>query len=401
MPVLVGHPQIRAMNRLGYLDGLRGVAALWVVLHHITMLAAGPAQLRYNGRVAVELFMILSGLLMYYHFGRVPPGGALAHWKAFFVRRFFRIAPLYYVTLALVYLIAPQMGRWREAMAGFNAEAATEPTRFFIPDLAANALTHVTFLFGFFPKYAYSTPLPDWSIGLEMQFYAFFPLLVLALSGLGLLRGTVLLTVAAVAINQTAFARSFPLPTFLPLALHSFLTGILIGHLILNWERTPPWRIAALLAVAVALAYFSGVRWKHVIAVTLFVAFVAFHGRIRIAAVRTLGAWADRLLSSGPLRFLGDASYGVYLTHVLILTPLITVLFRSGWIDRDHPMKTFLIVSGLALPPIYLLGWFLFRTIEHWGIQRGKAILRGWKEAAARAAGTPAAAGTESGVARG
>ena len=33
---------------------------------------------------------------------------------------------------------ASQMGRWREAMAGFNAEAATEPTRFFIPDLAAN-----------------------------------------------------------------------------------------------------------------------------------------------------------------------------------------------------------------------------------------------------------------------
>ena len=189
------------MNRLGYLDGLRGVAALWVVLHHITMLAAGPAQLRYNGRVAVELFMILSGLLMYYHFGRVPAGGAGEHWKAFFIRRWFRIAPLYYATLALVYVIAPRMGRWREAMAGFNAEAATEPGRFFIPDLVANALAHVTFLFGFFPRYAYSTPLPDWSIGLGMQFYAFFPLLVLALSALGLVRGTVLLTALAMAIK--------------------------------------------------------------------------------------------------------------------------------------------------------------------------------------------------------
>jgi peptidoglycan/LPS O-acetylase OafA/YrhL len=382
------------MNRLGYLDGLRGVAALWVVLHHITMLAAGPAQLRYHGRVAVELFMILSGMLMYYHFGRVPPGGAVGHWKGFFVRRFFRIAPLYYASLVLVYAIAPQMGRWREAMAGFNPEAATEPTRFFIPDLAANALAHATFLFGFLPRYAYSTPLPDWSIGLEMQFYGFFPLILLVLSGIGLLRGTLLLTALAMVVNRTAFAQSFPLPTFLPLALHSFLTGILLGHLILHWDRTSPARIALLLAVGLALSGLSGVRWKYVLAVTAGVAFVAFHARLRPGVVRTVGTWCDRILSSEPMRFLGDASYGVYLTHVLVLTPLITGLFSIGWIDRSRPWPTFLIVSGLSLPVIYLLGWGLYRTIETWGIQRGKAVLKSWKEPASRPAATASSAGS-------
>ena len=70
------------------------------------------------------------------------------------------------------------------------------------------------------------------------------------------------------------------------------------------------------------------------------------------------------------------------------LAPLITGLFAIGWIDRGRRWPTFLAVSGLSLPVIYLLGWGLFRTIETWGIQRGKAVLKGWKASAARPAST-------------
>ncbi|CAH2786711.1 MAG: Acyltransferase 3 [uncultured Caballeronia sp.] len=46
----------------------------------------------------------------------------------------------------------------------------------------SNVVTHLTYTFGMFPRYAFNTPLPDWSIGLEMQFYAVFPLLMLLIT---------------------------------------------------------------------------------------------------------------------------------------------------------------------------------------------------------------------------
>ena len=54
-------------------------------------------------------------------------------------------------------------------------------------------MAHFTFLFGFIPRYAASTHIPDWSIGLEMQFYLFFPFIAILLIRTHFVGGTFVL----------------------------------------------------------------------------------------------------------------------------------------------------------------------------------------------------------------
>src|SRR5215203_1884331 len=109
--------------RLAFLDGLRGLAASYVVLHHAALLVppsglTGPATvarfLLRHGHYAVAVFIVLSGYCLMLPVARDPlgrlPGGTLA----FFGRRARRILPPYYAALVLCWaLIAlvPELGR--------------------------------------------------------------------------------------------------------------------------------------------------------------------------------------------------------------------------------------------------------------------------------------------------
>lgn len=85
---------------------LRGVAALSVVFHHMWSLGTMPRFTGYwvvegFGTWGVSLFFVLSGFLLADHFWRGEPEGRL---RRFYVRRFFRIAPAYYVNVAFLFL---------------------------------------------------------------------------------------------------------------------------------------------------------------------------------------------------------------------------------------------------------------------------------------------------------
>ena len=106
------------------------------------------------------------------------PWTAPATWRAFWLRRFFRIAPAYYLLLIVALLIGPWLGECRTLIAG-PFPGTTTPIERYTDASFANIAAHVSFVFGALPAYAFRTPLPDWSIGLEMQFYAVFPFLML------------------------------------------------------------------------------------------------------------------------------------------------------------------------------------------------------------------------------
>lgn len=84
------------MNRLDVLDGWRGLSILFVLAAHL--LPLGPKFLALNassGLIGMALFFTLSGFLITAHFLR---GGTLGE---FFIRRFFRIAPLAWLGVAV------------------------------------------------------------------------------------------------------------------------------------------------------------------------------------------------------------------------------------------------------------------------------------------------------------
>jgi peptidoglycan/LPS O-acetylase OafA/YrhL len=119
---------------LPWLDGLRGIAALWVLLHHTFILTGGRGMPVLSwGKLAVDLFMMLSGFLMAHHYmlrRAAKPWGAPSTWTDFWARRWFRISPLYYALLAAALVFGPLIGDQRDLVAAIWPATATAATRY-------------------------------------------------------------------------------------------------------------------------------------------------------------------------------------------------------------------------------------------------------------------------------
>ena len=107
-----------------FLDGIRGAAALYVLVAHCTIWGGGLDLP--DPKIAVDVFMVLSGYLMMYLAYRrmeVETPGTAAFAVRFWIRRYFRIAPVYYLILAASFILLNQ------AVAGFRALQAQAPER--------------------------------------------------------------------------------------------------------------------------------------------------------------------------------------------------------------------------------------------------------------------------------
>src|SRR6202035_4416949 len=96
----------RVRERLSYIDGLRGLAALMVFMIHcgspaIRSLGGYGNLLVDHGRYGVSVFFVVSAYTLCLSVAPAFDGKAIL-WSAYFIRRFFRIAPLYWCVLAFV-----------------------------------------------------------------------------------------------------------------------------------------------------------------------------------------------------------------------------------------------------------------------------------------------------------
>src|SRR5687768_12405012 len=109
----MGYALMQDKDRLGCLDGMRGLAALWVVIGHVLILCQWGVPIVATPEYAVDLFMMISGFLMFYQMSlraEREPLNKSSSWFRFWIRRFFRIAPVYYVVLAIAFLCGPALG---------------------------------------------------------------------------------------------------------------------------------------------------------------------------------------------------------------------------------------------------------------------------------------------------
>ncbi len=173
-------------KRIPELDGLRGIAIFLVILCHY--IGGNPPGLRHSfvrriaevlglGSIGVDLFFILSGFLI---------GGILLssrssprYYRTFYLRRFFRIIPIYYLWLALfglTMLAAKMLNIW-----GRSAEFRTV-----IPYWAYFVFIQNYFQGGTAFQIYWLNPL--WSLAVEEQFYLLAPPVVRNLSPARLLK---------------------------------------------------------------------------------------------------------------------------------------------------------------------------------------------------------------------
>ncbi len=160
------------MKKLDYIDSLRGLAILGVILFHTCMfhglnlsnstLPATLDKIFHQGARGVQLFYIASAFTLFLSFkNRINKEKFPI--KNFFIRRIFRIAPMYYIGICY-YLF--QHG------FGYNYWLGDETHI-----TAMNVISNVTFLHGVNPYWINSLVPGGWSITVEMMFYAILPFL--------------------------------------------------------------------------------------------------------------------------------------------------------------------------------------------------------------------------------
>ncbi|HEY0623752.1 acyltransferase [Sphingomonas sp.] len=361
-------------RRVECLDGLRGLAALWVLIGHMMILTGFRLPLVSKPDLGVDLFILLSGFLMVFQYqlrADREDWSAPGTWTAFWTRRFFRLAPLFYVTLAVALIAGPAIYESRAAIDSFMGQAL-QPRERYADSSFANVAVHVSFVFGLLPGYAFRTPLPDWSLGLEMQFYALFPFLVLLARRTGWVPAALIAggvgAVAALAV--TAAGLDYPMPSFLPLKLHLFLCGMLIAADPGRGRRIWLHLAAAVLLAAIPIGGDQDLLHFAVRELLVLGFFALVH-------LRTLGAVerVARLLGSRPFYWLGELSYGSYLIHLLILQPVAAaVISRFG--TGLGAIERFALTGMIVVPVTYGLAYVTYRLVELPGQRLGKAVIR-------------------------
>ena len=361
-----------------FINLFRAGAAYWVLLEHCLVWGGWHGIPLPPAKIAVDLFMIISGFLMAANAsarGALEPLAEPRNWGRFMLRRFFRIAPAYYLSLAVAAVAGSLFLGGYAALQKLNpaawpAGSVYDPAR--IEYTAGNLLLHVSFLFGLHPRASFSTFLPDWSLSLEMQFYAVFPLLYLAMRRFGTANAALLLGLPVLVLGRFIADRVFYYePSLLCFKLNHFLAGMVLFFLLADDVR--PRRRAALAAVALLLVSVE-VRYG-VFLVVLPGLLLSMFGLGWLETTGRTPAWLARGLNSRLIRFASDTSYGVYLFHGFFIS-------ASGWLISGNarllalpPSQRFLLMLLFVTALTYPLAYGVHRRVEGPGIRLGRRIL--------------------------
>jgi peptidoglycan/LPS O-acetylase OafA/YrhL len=330
-------------GRIAGLDGIRGLAALFVVLNHVYLRAwpgypvdhAPPwAGWFIYGRFAVIVFLALSGFSL--ALAPARDGWRLPSIAVFARRRAWRILPPYWAALGFSLL-----------MTWFVLAQPGHP----VPDgwsVAVNGLLLQDVLPAASPNRAF------WSIAVEAQLYVALPLLLLLVRRVGALAmtgivaaviGTVGLVAAPVPLLASALLVVAPDLAVL------FAIGVCAAGVVTASDRVRslPWPAFALAAAVpvVALIAAKGSTWTLTNLFWVDLAWGPAIGCLLVAVATGRPRPLVRVLDTRPLRSLGSFSYSLYLTHA----PIIIAVSYGLVLGRVPPgTPTFLVLAGILLP---------------------------------------------------
>jgi peptidoglycan/LPS O-acetylase OafA/YrhL len=367
------------MTHYKFIDSLRAFAAFWVLVSHCMIWGGWYGLHVPDPKIAVDLFMLISGFLMAANaasrWGIEPLTDPTARYR-FWLRRYFRLAPAYYLSLLLAVVTGSGFLRGYQVLRAcslWTGNSVLDPSM--VHYSLENILLHLTFTFGLYPTWSFSTFLPDWSLSLEMQYYLAFPFLHGLMSRYGPVRTSVVLSSASLAMGAavTRFA-PYPDPSLLLFKLPCFLSGMLIffslGTGILPRNRT------VLSACAVALAL-SDMRFRH--GKQLFILPLLVLAMLQLGwwekTKRTPG-WLSGLLRSRIIQFASDTSYSVYLFHGFFISATGLLLARYSWLSDLTPQHRVGVMLAFVSVGSYLLSYLVFHFVERRGILLGKLVLK-------------------------
>jgi peptidoglycan/LPS O-acetylase OafA/YrhL len=384
----------RPPDRLPFLDGIRGLAALYVVHHHVLQAVGwqpdrsgmpAPARLLIglftHGHLAVAVFIVLSGycLMLPVLRGRaaaIPSGGGLpasglpGGVGGYLWRRARRVLPAYYAallaSLAVAWLVPVSHPWGRDNLT------------------IAQIVPHLLLVHNAVPGAAYGVNGPLWSVATEAQAYLLFPLLLLPAWRRWGAAGAVAVGFAA-GIGAYAAAPDV-LWRACPWYLGLFALGMTAAGLTHGAARAaaagPPWGwwAAGLWAVAWAASALRPEWGWHAEAGAPGGGAVAIDAAVGLGTV-CLIVWLTRgaagMVGGGsgsrrgaqrvvqalqwrPVMALGAVSYSLYLTHMPLVLMVAALTRRAGGAFRVE----YAVTAGLAVPAAIAVAVVWWRAFE-------------------------------------
>lgn len=335
--------------RIGFLDGFRAVAALYVLFHHTFCMAYPisfgefpPSDLRVFwgvwtfGSAGVTAFIVLAGyslaLAIAKHRGN-QPGGFWHYMK----RRTMRIVPPYWIAILLTFVLTSTLIGEKSGTHWDHSLPTT--TRDWVIDF---------FLLQDFATLPRNVAYTFWSVSVEYHIYLILPVVLLlrrftnwyfAIAFPFAIAGILMLIQPNIPRTQKFFFEYYVL----------FLLGVAACVAVKNAEQTMrrvPWNYILVMLI-VAMVY-CGYEWKNLWQAEEYRAFSLLVGAAGVCTLVAMHVgqlrWLNRLLSSRLLRTIGGSSYTLYLIHAQLLAVV--------WIHVLLPME-------LSQPIELLVGWLI------------------------------------------
>lgn len=346
-------------DRFPYLSALRGLAALWVVMAHVALmpnprfvLPWWPQTLAQSGVMGVNLFFLVSAfslcLTMPKHDSEQRP------YLGFMLRRFFRIAPLFYALIGLACL-----SHW------FNPAG--------LPYNFKTILANLTFVFNFTPGLGFQSSVlfAGWTIGVEMAFYLVFPFIYARTKSVTLAIRALIVALVVAAVFRSAIGNLVAEPgIYIPKSIFHlapmFMFGIIAFYVVQNageWKHRR----------AIGTALLAFVPLQFYVIVTGMVPFgpaIYWQGPMFFCLLVGLYLFPIKPLVNRATRWLGDISYSVYLMHgpiIAALFPLFRQLRHSG-LSEIQAYAVALAIALLCIIPVATLTFYAWENwINNWG----------------------------------
>jgi peptidoglycan/LPS O-acetylase OafA/YrhL len=358
--------------RFPCIDGLRAIAAVGVLVHHVAGTTGAVTSTAWGYVFAhldagVSVFFVLSGFLLYRPFAAAHvdrrPGPGL---KRYTSRRFLRIFPAYWLALTAVFFVmnTVEYGDGRSLAMYYG-------------------LAHI-----YSKAHVLGGIIPAWSLATELSYYASLPVFAIAVGAVSrrarrpLLVEAVavgLLWATGIAVHSILLAThdaATPATLWLPSQVDLFALGMLLavahvasqrGHRVAVFEAMGRWPAWTWALACIPFWYAAtqlqlprefgdipkggeiGRQLCYGITALLLVAPAVFGDQTR--------GWPRRLLRLRPVAFVGLVSYGVFLWHF----DLLHLLEEHGaldWVPQARFLSVLVIVLGLAVLA-GTLSWFL------------------------------------------
>ncbi len=321
----------------------------------LSFLILSPFSLGYLG---VAVFFVVSGFCVHLSHQK----SSRHDWPVYFVRRFFRIYPPYFVAVGLL-----------------GIRALLNPAS--IRNFAAQFPSHVLMAHNFDISTFFGINVAFWSIAVEVQLYVLYPLLLLLVRRIGW--GGALMIAALIEIGLRATVGAFGLFNDDPLPRLQLLSGPF--YYWLSWSigakladdhlngrplfssGWPGWLAPVLMVVSWLFKPLNEFTF-------LFAALATANGIAFLLSHPGFNLPSPRLLRER-LQWAGVISYSVYLLHEPLLNLVPRVL---GAAFPNHPLPPFAVfVCCLCeFPLIGVVCWLFYRFVEQTSIATGKWIVR-------------------------